>query len=365
MTHSDLFPRRGLMRLQTENRRMSQASSMSVDTSRTGLAAFTTPLSSKRASFTPLTGASRPNAHKRISSISDSGFVLSSLNGSDNNCTQGDNAPELASSHPPVSSKRFSSIFARGSSPESFDLPPKDPPAEEIDALRREMKAVKAELEETRHELLEANEAREASETCVKALREFIAETQSSVTESESVKLPPMPTMTTGQEADTKPATGWGAFRMWKMESNASDATPQAGNNKMWKVDTTVKPAPSSSIGSAPSSSSSSRTTPIPAPFTTKIGGFFTSRASFSSTTSSDHPVTKPLPRQPSYNGSDTSSIQESVGPISPASEVSGVPVMVRGTSASSSTDFDLLEHAKTLHESVATAESIMPIPKS
>jgi hypothetical protein len=344
---------------------MSQASSMSVDTSRTSLTAFTTPLSSKRASFTPLTGASRPNAHKRISSISDSGFLLSSLNGSDNNYTQGDNAPEFAGSHPPVSSKRFSSIFARASSPESVDLPPKDPSTEEIDALRREMKAVKVELEETRHELLEANEAREASETCVKALREFIAETQPSVTESESVKLPPMPTMTTGQEVDTtKPATGWGAFRMWKMESNASDATPQAGNGKMWKVDTTVKPAPSSSIGSA-SSSSSSRTTPIAAPFTTKIGGFFTSRASFSSTTSSDHPVTKPLPRQPSYNDSDTSSIQESVGPISPASDVSGVPVMVRGTSASSSTDFDLPEHAKTLHESVATAESILPIPKS
>ena len=347
---------------------MSQASSMSVDTSRTGLAAFTTPLSNKRASFTPLTGASRPNAHRRISSISDSGFLLSSLNGADNNPvnstpnTQADNVLELAGGHPPVSSKRFSSIFGRASSPESSDLPPKDTLAEEMEALRREMKAVKAELEDTRHELSEANEAREASEICVKALRDFIAETQSSVAESESVKVPPMPTMTTGQEANTtKPATGWGAFKMWKMEPNPSDTTSQAGNGRMCKVDTTAKPVPSST-GSV-SSSSSRGATPIAAPFTTKIGGFFTSRASFSSTASSDQLVSKPLPRQPSYNGSDTSSIQESVGPVSPASDVPGAPVMVHGTSAASSTDFDLPEHAKTLHEPVAAMESILPVP--
>jgi hypothetical protein len=353
---------------------MSQVNSMAADTSRTGLTAFATPLSSKRASFTPLTGAPRTNGHKRISSISDSG-LLSSLGLSDNNSvnsnpiTQTNHLADLSpSSHPPISSRRFSGIFGRTSPPESFDTPPNDPLVEELEALRREMKAVKAELEDTRHELSEANEAQEASETCAKALRDFIAETQSSATQSESVKLPPMPTMTTGEEADAKkPSAGWGAFKLWKMEPaihrDPNEGPAPVGTRRMWKVDPTARPAPSGT--GSDSSSPSTCTSSIAAPFATKIGGFFTSRGSISSAMSSDRPAPQSLHLQPSHNDSDTSSIQDSVvEPISP-SDVPGAPVMVRSTSASSSTDFCLPEPMKTLQDPIAAPRNMSLTPKS
>jgi hypothetical protein len=44
------------MRLQTENRRQS-VQGMTLDLSRTGIPSFGAPASSKRASFTPLTGS--------------------------------------------------------------------------------------------------------------------------------------------------------------------------------------------------------------------------------------------------------------------------------------------------------------------
>ena len=70
--------RRALMRLQTESKRMSQMSHMSVDTSRANSLFGGGPSSSKRASFTPLTGsgASRITSHRRISSISEPSDAL-------------------------------------------------------------------------------------------------------------------------------------------------------------------------------------------------------------------------------------------------------------------------------------------------
>jgi hypothetical protein len=106
--------------------------------------------------------------------------------------------------------------------------------------------------------------------------------------------------------------------------------------------------------------------TPVAAPFTTKIGGFFTSKTSISSTASSNRPVPQYIPRQPSYNGSDTSSTQDSVvEPISPVNELPVAPVMVHGTSASSSIDLGLPDDVKTLHEPFVAAESILPIARS
>jgi hypothetical protein len=294
------------------------------------------------------------------SSTPDGSFVGPNVN------PQFDHVADLSTSpnsHLPAGSTRFSGIFGRTPPPESLDFSLKDPLVEEVETLRREMKAVKAELEDTRHELLEANEAREASDTCAKALRDFIAETQSPVTEPEAVKLPPTPSMTAGEEANpTKPVSGWGAFRIWKMESSANPdptITVPGGARKLWKVDTTVNPSPSVS-GTASSSPSSTRATPIAAPFTTKIGGFFSSRASISSITSissaSNRPSLQPLPRQPSYNGSDTSSTQDSVvEPVSPENEVSENTVMIRGPGVPSSTDFNQVEaeHAKTMQEPV------------
>jgi len=142
------------------------------------------------------------------------------------------------------------------------------------------------------------------------------------------------------------------------MKYDASEATSPAGTRSLWKVDTTVKAAPTAD------SQSSTRATTIATPFTTKIGGFFTSRGSISSISSSNRPPSQPVPCQPSYNESDTSSTQESVvEPISPASEAPAAPVVVHGSSVSSSTDLGLHEHVKPIQEPLALAESILPIP--
>jgi hypothetical protein len=369
-TASDRYHRRGLMRLQTETRRMSQVS-MPIDTSRVGVPAlnFGGPSSNKRASFTPLTGsgAARMNGHKRISSVSDTGFLLSNTSSPDNLLIPSPNAQTVhmsdlqssAPSHPPVSSNRFSGLFGRTSPPQSLDIPPQDSLVEELEALRREVKTIKSELEDTRHELLEANESREASEACAKALRDFIGETK-------SVKLPPMPTMTTGEEADTKKsASGWGAFRMWKMDpvvkaegSNSGSAPPSSvGTRRLWQIDTAAKGSPNGSASSSPMTSA--------APFAAKVGNFFGSRASISSIASSALPAPRPPLREPSYTGSDASSMEESVAePISPVAEIPGATVMVCGTS-DSSTDVSLPEPMKTLQKADTAVESISPLPQS
>jgi hypothetical protein len=44
---------------------------------------------------------------------------------------------------------------------------------------------------------------------------------------------------------------------------------------------------------------------------------------------------------------------------------VSGAPVMVRSTSASSSTDLGLPEYVKTLQKPVVATENILPTPTS
>ncbi len=70
----------------------------------------------------------------------------------------------------------------------------------ELETLRKELRAVKDELEETKLELSEANEAREASDTCANALREFISENNVGTVDldaRDAVKLPPLPATTT------------------------------------------------------------------------------------------------------------------------------------------------------------------------
>jgi hypothetical protein len=363
--------RRGLMRLQTENRRMSQGP-MTMDMSRAGV-----PASNKRASFTPLTGtgATRMNGHKRISSVSDSNALLSNTSLPDNYLMPSPNAQTFhpsdtqltAPSHPPVSSNRFSGLFSRSSPPNSLDLPSNDALIEELEALRREVKTVKTELEDTKHELLEANESREASEACAKALRDFIGETK-------SVKLPPMPTMTTGEEADTKKSgSGWGAFRMWKTEpaakveggSSGSATPPSAGGRRLWQIDTAAKNAPNGGSASTPPPPLM-RTASISsgAPFTTKVGNFFGSRGSISSVASSSAlPIPPSVSREPSYTNSDVSSIGESVvEPISPAVEAPSATIIVRDTSASSADD-SLPEPVKALQNPETAVKTILPIP--
>ncbi|KAG7443620.1 uncharacterized protein BT62DRAFT_934858 [Guyanagaster necrorhizus] len=289
--------RRGLMRLQSENQNRRQSvGPMPLDLSRAGFNNYSTPGSSKRASFTPATGShtTRPNAHRRISSVSDT-------------CIDDQSSqtliipPELSAN----SSRRISGFHNRSpqADKDAFNL--------ELEALRKELRAARDELEETKHELSEANEAKEASDTCVNALREFISENNVGTVDldaRDAVKLPPLPATTTGDEMEAKKVTtGWGF--------------------KLWKADTSVKPASGpTSITTASTASpviaSSPQLNPSQVPLTRKIGGFFSSRGSVSSNSplQSNAAVAQVPHRDSVYSFSDASSMNE---PLSPMSEES------------------------------------------
>ena len=294
------------MRLQTENRRQSMAP---VDLSRTVSlsAAFAGPPPSKRASFTPLTGTSagRPG-HKRISSISDTtqgGFLSPSLD-----LPPSPNPQTLAfppDTALPPNSRRYSGLFGRQSPPHG-DIP--DPTAAELETLRKELKAVKDELEASQVELTEANEAKEASDTCVKALREFIAENNIGA----SVKLPLPPPTANGDEVGTGKASGvgWG-FKLW------------GGGVDSPLKSSTATPTNPASVASP--CTTSTPTLPATAPLSRKLGGFFGSRGSISSTHSASPSLPALQPntiRDSTYSFSDTSSVAE---PVSPGSDIHGL----------------------------------------
>ena len=271
------------MRLQTESRR---ASNLTIDPVRAGQP------TNKRASFAPLTGspAARGQSHRRIASVSDSGFASS--------------PPDFLSgpSSPTPSSRRMSSIFGRGPLP--LDLPAAAE-SSEMEELRKELQAVKEQLEETRHELTEAQEAREASETCVNALRTFISDHSIGLGPARSSNAVPK-----SPEEGNAGASKW-SFKLWKSESAPATTAPAPA----------VSPPP---LTSASTTASSSR-----------FGGFFSSRASVSSTGSSGRLDSNPRPhsgqQEPMYNGSDSSSIEDmATEPISPASEAPRLKVLVR-----------------------------------
>jgi hypothetical protein len=304
------------MRLQSENRRVSQAS-LGVDTSR-GLPLIGGPPANKRASFTPLTGTGATWAvgHKRISSFSDAG-------------TGYDSPPKDLAANPilvadsvqlPSNPRRLSGMF-RGSPP-MVDYSP-DLISADVVALRTELNSVKQELEDMRNELCDANEAREASETCVKALRAFIAEN--------NVGGPPTaPAVTTGEDAQSrKNGKGW-AF-------------------KIWKVDSPVKSAPTNSLYNSgpPTRTIAAQTT---APLSKKLGEFFSSRTSFSSNNSAPPVSSISSAREAMYQGSDSSSVEDSVvEPVSPRSE-GMTDVVVRGSLSPSSSP-ELLDQMKSMRE--------------
>jgi len=304
------------MRLQTENRRQSMALAP-LDLSRAGLPSLGSPPSSRRASFVPLTG--RPGGHRRISSVSDSGIVDFSTS---------PNSQSLVLPEGP-SSRRYSGLYGR-TSPSLPEPGQSDLISTEVDGLRRELRTLKDELEYTKHELLESNEAREASETCVKALREFIGENNIGVPGIgglNSPKLPTPPTMAKGHgEVDGKVGggvTAWG-FKLWK---DATLRTPQSA---------TIPPSGLEPLPQVPASAT---------PFSRKLGGFFGSRGgtgSVSSVGSNPCQIDGGPPqlqtnaarsvRESMYSFSDASSVTE---PISPPAEsnMHGHLVMVRDLS--------------------------------
>ncbi|KAF8196696.1 hypothetical protein K438DRAFT_1967710 [Mycena galopus ATCC 62051] len=328
--------RRGLMRLQAESRRAPAA----LDTGRANApSAFSLgPPSSRRASFTPLTGtfaanSLRQNGHNRVSSVSDTNINIDIT------------SPSPPAADPPAN-RRLSGFFGGRTS----GSPPQQPPLQlrslsasgsgssspdEVEKLRKEILTLQSALDETRHDLTEANEAREASETCVGALRDFIAE--NNIGSGDAVKLPPLPATTTGGEegeearGHKKTASGWG-FKLWK-----ADSTGKGGD-----AASPVMPA-----AAAPSASNSAQTQPA-APLARKLTGFFGSRASVSSVASSVTPLqTQSQPqniRRPTrdsvYSMSDASSVAE---PISPTSQA-GPEVRVREVTGSGSPELEAEE---------------------
>lgn len=321
VSHSCHVHSRGLMRLQTESRRMSRGGDMSVDLSRASSFSFAGPSSSKRMSFTPLTGsaAGRVQNHRRISSVSDSNVNWSEVaNGQIGNTSPSSQTVTLPdiSLHPPTSSRRVSGLFSRASAPESEPVPGSN--TMERDRLQREIETVKAALEEARHELTEANEAREASETCVKALRDFIADNNVGVS---PVRPNVGSAVVRGDDADKKNASVSGGSR-WGFGGlfRAGEASPL--------------------IPSRGATTSASPVIPSE-PLSRKLGGLFGGRGSFSSSPSAPlHGV--PVVQEAMYNSSDTSSTAESAEPVSPRMDTSHVPI-ARVLSGTPSTSSELL----------------------
>ncbi|KAJ3830789.1 hypothetical protein F5878DRAFT_681420 [Lentinula raphanica] len=204
--------RRGLMRLQMENRRQG-AQTTSLDLSRAGLNHLSLSPPSKRTSFTPLTGSfnGRPSdGHRRITSVTDSDLqTLSNLNFG------------LSSSH----EHNSQILMVRG---DNITPNPSPVPNRRISALaylHLWMISLQTALRKSRlsrkRSPCSTVEAQEASEMCVTALRAFIqghnvgSGDGQHGSDTSSIKLPPPPASTTGDEADTSSIkSGWG-FKLW------------------------------------------------------------------------------------------------------------------------------------------------------
>lgn len=334
------------MRLQTENRRQSM---VPIDVSRASaatLSSFMSPPSSKRASFVPLTGSGRPNGHRRISSVSDSFGTIPTpeLTPSPNV-----HAFNIAAAEAALSGRRSSGFFGRpadldASIAHSVESSPGSAAVTntaELEALLKELQALKNELHTAKHDLVEAKEAKEASESCVTVLREFIAENSIGAGgPATNIKLPPPPTMTTGQEElaeSKKTGTGWG-FKLWG--SNTGVDSPLRSST----VNNIVPHSAALSTASLMVHSMNPPSSAVPigaAPLSRKLGGFFSSRSSISSNHSRDQSLPAPLHlpqlqtnaastvtrstmsiRDSMYSHSDASSIAE---PVSPGSDINGL----------------------------------------
>ncbi len=252
--------------------------------------------------------------HRRISSVSDSNVILSDvpneLSADTSPNPQTAALPDVSNqlNCPPTSSRRISGLFARAPAPES------EPGLAERERLQREIQALKTALEETRHELTEANEAREASETCVTTLRDFITEN--------NVGASPMRqdvgnAVARSDDADKKNASGSGGSR-W-------------GFGGLFRAGEANSP-----VISGRGASTSSSPSPTNEPLSRKLGGLFGGRGSFSS---SNPAPPRGIPSVQEGIYSDTSSTAESAEPASPRMEISHMPItrVLSGTSSTSS----------------------------
>lgn len=292
------------MRLQTESRRMSQISNLSLDLSKSPSAFMVPPASSKGATFAPLAGSPRANlrGHRRISSVSNyasqnyddqTGEFLSSPSQS---------AFVTDELRPPADKRRISGIFGgRVSPPERFlDIPGAS--SAQLEAMKRELETTKAELEHARNDIAEAYEAKEASEQCVKALRTFIVENAVGESTARDAEMRPKSVPVDARtQTEQKKAAGWSALKLWRADTASTTQAPASMTF-------------SAAAGDSPSLASA--TTPA-VPLSKVIGGFFSGRGSFSSETPRKQDGRPYNHQEPMLNGSDTDSDHEPE-PLSP-----------------------------------------------
>lgn len=233
--------RKGIMRLQAEsNRRMSGQFStgpLALDLTASRSAGYPAPLASaKRATFAPSNLAlnKRGSIHRRISSLSEPGISLQLTDSTEPNGTLPSPSPrrmEFAAENPDSPPSKRSSLILRR---DDVVAPSTSPPRATLHPSAAELESLRAELVSLKHRLREANDAREASETCLKVLREFMAHQHAQMENDDGVdpslkglRLPPLPTDTIADEEEeppinvpkpepeTKKAGGWG-LRLWK-----------------------------------------------------------------------------------------------------------------------------------------------------
>lgn len=285
--------RRGVMTLQKQEKDRRRVSAIPSGAEGLGLAAlgdsqasprldFGEPRAVKRQSTIGLGGAAA-RGHRRISSQSEPGFdVFTNLvNTSPPKRAGGLRELKLAAgpSSPPVQAiPTFTrSLSAQNVSPEDRTLSPlantKDTPLPltPSDDFRSSIAVLE-------RRLAESEEARIASELCLKALREFIASGANEtgavdLTHDEQnqdslkgIRLPPLPTdrdaeasFDGGKEAK-KIKSGWG-LRLWKDKEPGSPAPstavepPQSGDPVMLDTDKSLPLPPAASASSTPLSS--------------------------------------------------------------------------------------------------------------
>ncbi|KDQ19152.1 hypothetical protein BOTBODRAFT_28634 [Botryobasidium botryosum FD-172 SS1] len=232
--------RKGIMRLQAESRRMSGnfgsgPQPLALDLSATRNT-FPAPLASaKRATFgpnIPVSNIKRSSSmHRRISSLSEPGLSLHIVDPTDPGVATPSPSPrrtEFIDSFD--AAKRASAVTRRDES-----LLSASPPRSSLHPSTAELEALRAELASVKRSLRESNDAREASETCLKVLREFMAHQHAQMESGDGpdpslkgLRLPPLPTDTIADEEEVKPKpepevkkSGWG-IRLWKENTNAA-----------------------------------------------------------------------------------------------------------------------------------------------
>jgi hypothetical protein len=299
------------MKLQTESRRSSVMSTMTLDLGRAGGAGPLGPPTGRNSAFTPLTGTGitrqASSGHRRGASIASPGMPGIPTPNPDV-ADQQDASRRSHSRSPPKPNRRMSGLFLRSPSPaESAAALGPGLDGLEAQRIRKELQVMRDQLEETRHELTEANEARDASETCVKALRDFI--TENGIGAGEAPAIPAAIATPKAQHQAKKPSVGgWGSFKLWQT-SGAVSAVP-------------ITSPPLASIPHSPDITTNSQgqaqagpsSQPPPQPLTRKLTGFFGARSSdYAASIAS----TNTNAAAPEVDGTSESSVEEAE-PISP-----------------------------------------------